>query len=82
MGAGSAIAPIEGELCDILRTSLQALATAGQVDAACHLAARACAVLRQEKPERWGEFNRLLHRLSPMTGDVATRGGAERARDG
>jgi len=73
---------IDDELCEILRTSLQALAAAGQSEAACRLAARACAALRQENAERWGKFNGLLHRLSPMTGDVGTRGGAERGRNG
>ena len=78
----NASSSIDDELCEILRISLQALATAGQSEAACRLAARACALLREENPRRWGKFNGLLHRLSPMTGDVGTRGGTERVRDG
>lgn len=80
--AENASSSIEDELCEILRNSLQNLAAAGQSEAACRLAARACAALRKENPGRWGKFNGLLHRLSPMTGDVGTRCGAERARHG
>jgi len=71
-------APIVDELCEILCASLQALAAAEQADAACGLAARACAVLRLEDPARWRIFNGLLHRLSPMTGNVERRGDAEK----
>ena len=77
--AENAFSSRDDELCEILRTSLQALADAGQSEAACRLAARACALLRKENPRRWGKFNGLLHRLSPMTDDVATRGGAKGA---
>ena len=80
--AENASSSIEDELCEILRTSLQALAAAGQSEAACRLAARACAALRRKNPGRWDKFNGLLHRLSPMTGDVGSRSGAERVRDG
>lgn len=81
-GAESASARIEDALCEILRSSLKALAAAGKADAACGLAAQACAVLRKEDRGRWGELNKLLHRLSPMTGDVGMRGDAEILCDG
>lgn len=51
-------------LIDILLSSLEALAATGQVDAACRLAGRACAVLRNNDPSGWRKFNALLHRLS------------------
>ena len=55
------------ELCEILVAGLKALAEAGEPEAACKLAGRACATLRKESPEQWSRFNKLLHRLSPMT---------------
>jgi hypothetical protein len=64
-------ARIAAELTDILRTSLLALAEAGEPDMACRLAARACATLRQEQPDHWQVFNKLLHRLSPMAARAA-----------
>lgn len=60
------------ELCDILLASLKALAEAGEPDAAYKLAGSACAALRKNNPEQWSRFNKLLHRLSPMT---STRAG-------
>ena len=51
-------------LTDILLSSLEALAAAGQVDAACRLAGRACAALRKNDASGWRKFNALLHRLS------------------
>jgi len=50
-------------LIEILLSSLEALAAAGQADAACRLAGRACAALRNEDPNGWRRFNALLHRL-------------------
>lgn len=50
-------------LIEILLSSLEALAAAGQVDAACRLAGRACAALRNKDPADWRRFNALLHRL-------------------
>ena len=61
---------IAAELSALLKESLTALAGAGQADAACRLAGRACAALRSEHPEQWGRFNALLHRLSRVTGTV------------
>jgi hypothetical protein len=63
-------ASIAAELSEILHASLKALAAAGQADRACRLAGRACAALRKKDPDQCEQFNRLLHRLSPMTDDV------------
>jgi hypothetical protein len=60
------------ELCEVLRASLKALADAGEADAACRLAGRACTLLRAHDPAEWAKFNKLLHRLSPMTGDISS----------
>ena len=51
-------------LTDLLVTSLEALAKAGQADAACRQAGKACAALRASNPAQWRKFNALLHRLS------------------
>ncbi|WP_322987736.1 hypothetical protein [Hoeflea sp.] len=59
----------------LLVKSLEALASAGQVDAACRLAGQACAGLRHSDPRGWGKLNALLHRLArraPEVGTVAT----------
>ena len=58
------------KLCDVLLASLKALADAGEADAACRLAGRACAALREQDRTQWMRFNKLLHRLSSMTGPV------------
>lgn len=50
-------------LTDILLTSLEALAAAGQADTACHLAGKACAALRGRDPSGWQRFNVFLHRM-------------------
>jgi hypothetical protein len=54
-------------LADLLLSSLEALAKAGQADAACRLAGQACAFLRKDDPGGWRKFNALLHRLSKLT---------------
>lgn len=64
---------IDAELSVLLSESLKALAAAGQTDAACRLAGRACALLRGRNPPEWVRFNKLLHRLSPMTGDIGAQ---------
>jgi hypothetical protein len=69
--AGRNPAPRIAELSGILLASLKALAEAGEPDAACRLAGSACAALRRDEPEQWSRFNKLLHRLSPMTGAAA-----------
>jgi len=58
------------KLCDVLLASLKALADTGEAEAACRLAGRACAALREQDRTQWMRFNKLLHRLSPMTGPV------------
>jgi hypothetical protein len=68
--AGGNPAPPTDELCEILVASLKALAEAGEPEAACRLAGRACAALRMGDQRQWSHFNKLLHRLSPMTGPV------------
>lgn len=55
-------------LVDVLLSSLEALAAAGQADAACRLAGRACATLRKDDPIGWRRFNALLHRLTKSFG--------------
>ncbi len=51
-------------LVDILVLALEELAAAGQADAACRFAGRACATLRKKDSNGWQRFNILLHRLS------------------
>ena len=63
------IAPSSGDhlvsgLADLLVTSLETLAKAGQADAACRQAGKVCAALRVSNPAQWRKFNALLHRLS------------------
>lgn len=59
----SAAPETSARLIEILLSSLEALSAAGQADAACRLAGRACAALRNEDPNGWRRFNALLHRL-------------------
>lgn len=74
MGAGRTgesepgVAPSGGDhpvsvLTDILVASLDSLARAGQADAACRQAGKACAALRVSDPVQWRKFNALLHRM-------------------
>ncbi len=55
---------ITAPLNDILIESLTALAAAGDAEAACRLAGRACAVYRHRDIPAWNRFNGLLHRLA------------------
>lgn len=48
----------------LLLDALQQLADAGEVDAACRIAGRACAVLRRSDAKGERRFNALLHRLT------------------
>ncbi len=48
----------------LLLDALRKLADAGEVDAACRVAGRACAVLRRSDPKGERRFNALLHRLA------------------
>jgi hypothetical protein len=59
-------------LVDLLLQSLKELAAAGQAEAACQLAGRACAVLRHEDPKGWQKFNALLHRLTKRPAAAST----------
>jgi hypothetical protein len=62
--APAATEPSSNGLVEPLLTSLEALAAAGHVDAACRLAGQACAVLRRSDPRGAHRFNALLHRLT------------------
>jgi hypothetical protein len=50
-------------LAEVLLSSLETLAAAGQAEAACRLAGRACAAVRQSNPAAWQRFNVFLHRM-------------------
>lgn len=50
-------------LAGVLLASLEALAAAGEADAACRLAGKACAELRHSDPAAWQRFNVFLHRM-------------------
>lgn len=52
-------------LSSVLLASLYALAEAGETEAACRFAGRACAILRRTSPIAARRFNVLLHRLTP-----------------
>ena len=52
------------DLVSLLLASLEQLAAAGEVEAACRLAGQACALLRRDDPRATQRFNVLLHRLS------------------
>lgn len=61
---------ITGPVNDILVESLVALAQAGNVEAACKLAGRACALYRHKDIPAWNRFNGLLHRLARKAPDA------------
>jgi hypothetical protein len=48
----------------LLIEALQKLSDAGEVDAACRIAGRACVALRRFDPASERRFNALLHRLA------------------
>lgn len=48
----------------LLLDALQKLADAGEVDAACRIAGKACVILRRTAPKDERRFNALLHRLA------------------
>lgn len=52
------------DLAPILLASLEALADAGQAEAACRLAGRTCVRLRRSDPAVGRRFDVLLHRLT------------------
>ncbi len=61
----SALAPLISphEQILLLLDALQKLADAGEVDAACRIAGKACVILRRTAPREERRFNALLHRL-------------------
>jgi hypothetical protein len=62
----SALAPLispQEQINLLLLDALQKLAGAGEADAACRIAGKACAVLRRASPKDERRFNALLHRL-------------------
>ena len=63
----SRVAPQEGIIV-LLLDALQKLADAGEVDAACRIAGKACVLLRQTSPGTEQRFNALLHRLARRLG--------------
>ncbi len=52
------------EIIALLLDALQRLSDAGEVDAACRIAGKACVVLRRSAPNGESRFNALLHRLT------------------
>jgi len=52
------------ELSRLLLASLEKLAAAGEIEAACRLAGQACAALRRDDEAATRPFNALLHRLT------------------
>lgn len=50
-------------MAGLLLASLEMLARAGEVDAACRLAGEACAVVRGRDLAAWQRFNVFLHRM-------------------
>ena len=54
----------------LLLEALQKLADASEVDTACRIAGRACAVLRRSDAKAERRFNALLHRLTRKHGPV------------
>lgn len=64
---GSVQAPLmppQDETVMLLLDALQKLAEAGEVDAACRIAGKACVLLRHSAPHAERRFNALLHRLT------------------
>lgn len=62
----SALAPLippHEQINLLLLDALQKLADAGEVDAACRIAGKACVILRRTAPKDERRFNALLHRL-------------------
>lgn len=63
-GGATNAAPV-GDLVEVLVAGLAMLAAAGEVEAACRLAGRACVALRDADPAAARRFDVLLHRLTP-----------------
>jgi hypothetical protein len=64
MGADGKRAP---DLSSLMVLSLEKLAAAGEVEAACRLAGEAYVLLRLSDPRGAQRFNALLHRLTRST---------------
>ncbi len=61
--APAALVAPQAQVNLLLLDALQKLAGAGEVDAACRIAGKACVILRQTAPKDERRFNALLHRL-------------------
>ena len=59
----------------LLIDALQKLADAGEVDAACRIAGKACTTLRHSAPPSEQRFNVLLHRLARRLAPAVPKGG-------
>ncbi len=57
------ITPPQEQVTLLLLDALQKLAEAGEADAACRIAGKACVILRGAAPRDERRFNALLHRL-------------------
>lgn len=69
----SALEPLttpQEQVISLLLDALQKLADAGEVDAACRIAGKACVVLRPSDAKSEHRFNALLHRLTRRIGPV------------
>lgn len=53
-------------IVNILVSSINALAQAGEVETACRLAGQACVALRQADLKAARQFDVMLHRMTPM----------------
>lgn len=63
----SALTPVttpQEQVIVLLLDAWQKLADAGEVDAACRVAGKACVVLRRSDAKSERRFNALLHRLA------------------
>ncbi|MEZ5533527.1 MAG: hypothetical protein R3E69_14225 [Steroidobacteraceae bacterium] len=67
-------------LNDLLSASLRALADTGQVEEACRLAGRACALYRRTDAKAWNRFNGLLHRFAARSSRDFSAVSPDRAR--
>ncbi|HLS82531.1 MAG TPA: hypothetical protein VK025_14120 [Steroidobacter sp.] len=52
-------------VAEILRSTVNALAAAGEVEKACRLAGQAYVALKDVEPAAARQFDALLHRLTP-----------------
>lgn len=71
--AAPLVAP-QDQIIMLLLDALQKLAEAGEVDAACRIAGKACVLLRRGAPQAERRFNALLHRLTGRHGPIERSG--------